>query len=69
MLFPYEKLQADPENFLMIHESVLDTKLLVPAFRRKVSSLVEDTGEMTGEAGHRPAVLYREKIQGENRNE
>lgn len=24
---------------------------------------------MTGEAGHRPAVLYREKIQGENRND
>ena len=63
-----------PEKFTLrelqqIHESVLDTKLLVPAFRRKVSSLVEDTGEMTGEAGHRPAVLYREKIQGENRNE
>lgn len=57
-----------PEKFTLrelqqIHESVLDTKLLVPAFRRKVSSLVEDTGEMTGEAGHRPAVLYREKYR------
>lgn len=44
-----------------IHETVLDTKLLVPAFRRKVADLVEDTGEMTGDAGHRPAKLYREK--------
>lgn len=57
-----------PEKFTLrelqqIHESVLDTKLLVPAFRRKVSSLVEDTGEMTGDAGHRPAVLYKEKRQ------
>lgn len=57
-----------PEKFTLrelqqIHESVLDTKLLVPAFRRKVASLVEDTGEMTGDAGHRPAVLYREKRQ------
>ena len=41
----------------------LDTKLLVPAFRRKVALLVEDTGEMTGDAGHRPAVLYKEKLQ------
>ena len=57
-----------PEKFTLrelqqIHESVLDTKLLVPAFRRKVALLVEDTGEMTGDAGHRPAVLYKEKLQ------
>ena len=61
-----------PEKFTLrelqqIHEAVLDTKLLVPAFRRKVSSLVENTGEMTGDAGHRPAVLYREKQQSKER--
>ena len=55
-----------PEKFTLrelqqIHETVLDTKLLVPAFRRKVADRVEDTGEMTGDAGHRPAKLYREK--------
>lgn len=55
-----------PEKFTLrelqqIHETVLDTKLLVPAFRRKVADLVEDTGEMMGDAGHRPAKLYREK--------
>ena len=55
-----------PEKFALrelqqIHETVLDTKLLVPAFRRKVADLVEDTGEMTGDVGHRPAKLYREK--------
>ena len=47
-----------------IHETVLDTKLLVPAFRRKVADLVEDTGEMTGDAGHRPAKLYWERRAG-----
>jgi len=26
-----------------------------------VADLVEDTGEMTGDAGHRPAKLYRER--------
>lgn len=55
-----------PEKFTLrelqqIHEAVLEKKLLVPAFRRKASTLVEDTGEMTRDAGHRPAVLYREK--------
>ena len=55
-----------PEKFTLrelqqIHETVLDTKLLVPAFRRKVADLVEDIGEMTGDAGHRPAKLYRER--------
>lgn len=54
-----------PEKFTLrelqkIHEAVLDTSLLVPAFRRKVSAHVEETGEMTGDAGHRPAMLYRE---------
>lgn len=55
-----------PEKFTFrelqqIYETVLDTELLVPAFRRKMASLVEDTGEVSGDAGHRPAVLYREK--------
>lgn len=55
-----------PEKFTLrelqqIHESILDTKLLVPAFRRKVALLIEDTGEMTRDAGHRLVVLYRTK--------
>lgn len=55
-----------PEKFTLrelqqIHETVLDTKLLVPAFRRKVASLVEETGEMAENVGHRPAALYCEK--------
>ena len=42
---------------------MLDTKLLVPAFRRKVADLVEDTGEMTGDVGRRPGeVVSGEKI-------
>lgn len=57
-----------PEKFTLrelqqIHETVLDTKLLVPAFRRKVAWLVEDTGEMSENVGHRPAALYREKTR------
>ena len=48
-------------DHLYDHETVLDTKLLVPAFRRKVADLVEENGEMTGDAGHRPAKVYRER--------
>lgn len=55
-----------PEKFTFrelqqIYETVLDTELLVPAFRRKMASLVEDTGEISGDVGHRPAALYRER--------
>lgn len=55
-----------PEKFTLrelqrIHETVLDTSLLVPAFRRKVAVHVEETGEMTHDAGHRPAMLYKER--------
>ena len=55
-----------PEKFTFrelqqIYEIVLDKELLVPAFRRKMASMLEETGEMTGDAGHRPAVLYKEK--------
>lgn len=56
-----------PEKFTLrelqkIHEIVLDTQLLVPAFRRKIAAHVEETGDMTSDAGHRPAMLYKERI-------
>ncbi len=55
-----------PEKFTLrelqqIHETVLDTKLLVPAFRRKVADRVEDTGEMTGMLGIDRRVVSGEK--------
>lgn len=55
-----------PEKFTLrqlqqIHEVVLDTSLLAAGFRRKIAAHVEETGEMTGDAGHRPAMLYKER--------
>lgn len=55
-----------PDRFTLrqlqqIYETVLDANLLVPAFRRKISSHVEETGEMTSDVGHRPAMLYKER--------
>lgn len=54
-----------PERFTLtqlqqVHEAVCGVKLLAPAFRRKISAYVQETGEMTSEDGHRPAKLYRE---------
>lgn len=54
-----------PEHFTLtqlqqVHEAVIGERLLTPAFRRKVSNYVEDTGKMTSDEGHRPAKLYKE---------
>lgn len=55
-----------PETFTLtqlqqVYEAVLETRLLTPAFRRKMEEFVEATDEMTGEEGHRPAKLFIEK--------
>lgn len=57
-----------------MHEVVSGEKLLTPAFRRKVSEYVEETGKMTSDEGHRPARLYKEierteKIYGEKQEQ
>ena len=45
-----------------IHEAILETELLTPAFRRKMENFVEVTEQRTKDDGHRPALLYCEKI-------
>lgn len=47
-----------------IHEAILETELLTPAFRRKMENYVEVTDQRTKDDGHRPALLYCEKIGG-----
>ncbi|GHV01955.1 ADP-ribose pyrophosphatase [Clostridia bacterium] len=44
-----------------IYEVVLGKQLLAPAFRRKMTPLVEETDIFEGETGHRPSRLYRKK--------
>ena len=53
-----------PEEFTIsqlqqVYEMILGEKLLAPAFRRTISDKLEDTGKMTGNAGHRPSRLFR----------
>ena len=43
-------------------DAITDTMSLTANFRRKVSEFVEETGEYTQGAGHRPAMLYRKKV-------
>lgn len=44
-------------------EIILDKKLLVANFRRKMADYVLETGQMVEGAGHRPAKLFRRNIE------
>ena len=46
-------------QFQQVHEVILGRPLVKAAFRRRITSLVEETGRYAGEAGHRPALLFR----------
>ena len=55
-----------PERFTLtelqqVHEVLLGRPLLKAAFRRKIAPLVQETDQMTQNAGHRPSRLYRRK--------
>ena len=54
----YSKLDNSGKK---VYEKILGEKLLAPAFRRTISDKLEDTGKMTGNAGHRPSRLFRYK--------
>lgn len=79
ILMSLKQLRSEVENFGLIFDflpceftlaelqrvqEVITGKASVPAnFRRKASEYVEETGNMSGGAGHRPAMLYRKKVQ------
>ena len=55
-----------PERFTLtelqqVHEVLLGRPLLKAAFRRKIAPLVQETDQMTQNAGHRPPRLYQRK--------
>lgn len=55
-----------PEHFTLTHlqqvyEIILDKKLLVANFRRKIAGLVIETDNYTENAGHRPSKLYKRR--------
>lgn len=55
-----------PEYFTLgelqqVYETILDKKLLDPAFRRMIASKVEKTERMKTGGGHRPSALFRYK--------
>lgn len=52
-----------PDKFTLtelqqVYEIILGRPLLKAAFRRKIKDLVQETGEYTGNAGHRPSQLF-----------
>lgn len=55
-----------PEYFTLselqkVYEAILDKKLLVPDFRRRMKDKVVQTDKVLKGAGHRPSVLYKYK--------
>ena len=59
-----------PEKFTLaqlqrVQEVILGTALLPANFRRKAAPYIEETQEISGGAGHRPAKLFRRKQQTE----
>lgn len=63
-------LHLMPEYFTLtqlkqVYEVILGKELLAAAFRRKVASMVEETGRYTENEGHRPSRLYRKRKDGE----
>ncbi|MBR4627507.1 MAG: NUDIX hydrolase [Ruminococcus sp.] len=63
---PYAAFRLLPEKFTLtelqqIYEAILDRKLLMANFRRKIAPYVEETGGIEGGAGHRPSKLFTKK--------
>ena len=57
-----------PERFTLYslqeaHEIILGEKLLTPNFRRKIMPFVEETGVTVTGTGHRPAMLFRRRLE------
>lgn len=44
-----------------VYEVILGKPLLKAAFRRKINDLVQETGQYTESAGHRPSQLFRRR--------
>lgn len=60
---PYAAFRLLPEKFTLtelqqVYEAVLDKKLIMANFRRKIAPYVEETGDIEGGAGHRPSKLF-----------
>ena len=63
---PYAAFRLLPEKFTLtelqqVYEAILDKKLLMANFRRKIAQYVEETGDIEGGAGHRPSKLFTRK--------
>lgn len=57
-----------PEKFTLsalqqVQETIMNISVLSANFRRKISSLVQETDEYTTGAGHRPAKLFTRKFK------
>ena len=64
---PYAAFRLLPEKFTLtelqqVYEAILDKKLIMANFRRKIAQYVEESGDIEGGAGHRPSKLFIKKL-------
>ena len=63
---PFAAFRLLPDKFTLtelqqVYEAILDRKLLMANFRRKIAPYVQETGGIEGGAGHRPSKLFTSK--------
>jgi len=63
---PYAAFRLLPAEFTLtdlqqVYEAILDRKLIMANFRRKIAAYVEETGRIESGAGHRPSKLFTRK--------
>lgn len=68
---PYAAFRLLPSAFTLsqlqqVYEAILDKRLLMSNFRRKIAPYVEETGQTETGAGHRPSKLFRGKKSDES---
>ena len=71
---PYAAFRLLPERFTLtelqqVYEAILDKKLIMANFRRKIAPYVEETGGIEGGAGHRPSKLFTKKAVASDSNQ
>ncbi|MBQ8789887.1 MAG: NUDIX hydrolase [Ruminiclostridium sp.] len=63
LIFDFLPAEFTLAELQKVQETITGRVSAAANFRRKASEYVEETGNTSGGAGHRPAMLYRKKVQ------
>ena len=62
LIFDFLSFEFTLASLQKVYETITGISTVPANFRRKVCEYVEETGNLTQGAGHRPAMLYRKKV-------